>query len=122
MRESLDRPASRWGGRALAALALGALPVAAFAAHPPVTLTDAAGNPIGAASTVPYSPEKTCGECHDVALIAQGYHFQQGRMEGTRLNVSDTFHGAKTAYDASDNCTKGTGAWWKLSDGMYGKH
>ena len=111
-----------WARRlALAAAALG--PAVAMAAHPlTIQLRDAAGNPVTSASTVPYSPEQSCGGCHDLALITQGYHFQQGRTDGaSRIQVSDTFGGAIGAYDASNNPTKGTGAWWKQSDGMYGK-
>ena len=29
----------------------------------------------------PYSPEKTCGQCHDYQRITSGYHFQQGKDE-----------------------------------------
>ena len=116
----------RWVGeglKLLAALAVGA-PAVAWAAHPIFSppLRDAAGNVITAGSTVPYSPEQSCGGCHDNHLIAQGYHFQQGRTNGAGfLNVSDTFAGALMVPDVSGNPTKGTGAWWKLSDGMYGK-
>jgi hypothetical protein len=115
----------RWVGeglKLLAALAVGA-PAVAWAAHPfPVTLRDGTGAAVNAASTAPYSPEQSCGICHDTHLIAQGYHFQQGRTNGAGfLNVSDTFAGALMVPDASGNPTKGTGAWWKLSDGMYGK-
>jgi hypothetical protein len=119
-----------WGARALAAMAV-ALPAAAWAAHPfPITLKDVNGAGITAASTTPVSTEKTCGLCHAAqwATITQGYHFQQGRTNGAGyLNVSDTFLGAligayaDVAGDAQVEPTKGTGAWWKLSDGMYGK-
>lgn len=121
---------ARWGAEALAALAV-ALPAAAWAAHPvPITLKDATGADITSASTVPVSTEKTCGGCHAASwsTITQGYHFQQGRTNGAGyLNVSDTFLGAligayaNVAGDADVEPTKGTGAWWKLSDGMYGK-
>ncbi len=110
--------------RALGAWAIAICPAVSLAAHPfPVTLKDASGNSIDpATSTVPYSPERTCGACHDTHLIAQGYHFQQGRTNGAGyLNVSDTFAGAMMTPDASGNSTLGAGAWWKLSDGMYGK-
>lgn len=117
-----------WPGRvraaALAALALG-LPATALAAHPfTIGLHDAQGNAVTSASTAPYSPSRSCGTsgCHDVGLITQGYHFQQGRTNGAaRVQVSDTFAGAMLSYDASGNPLAGTGAWWKLSDGMYGK-
>ncbi|HSN92837.1 MAG TPA: hypothetical protein VLS93_16520 [Anaeromyxobacteraceae bacterium] len=73
-----------------------------------VVLKDRAGNPIAVGSTVPYSPEATCGgSCHNVAKITEGYHFQQGygTSNANRI-VSDTFNPAKP---------------WLLSDGMYGK-
>jgi mono/diheme cytochrome c family protein len=121
---------ARWGAEALAALAV-ALPAAAWAAHPvPITLKDASGTAIAAGSTAPISTERTCGGCHGAewATVTQGYHFQQGRTNGAgRLNVSDSFVGAligayaDVAGDADVEPTKGTGAWWKLSDGMYGK-
>jgi hypothetical protein len=73
----------------------------------PIVLRDAAGNAIQRGSTTPYSPERTCGGCHDVATITQGYHFQQGRTNADRtLRVSDAFNPVKS---------------WLLSDGMYGK-
>ncbi len=72
-----------------------------------IVLRDGAGNAIAPGSTVPYSPEKTCGGCHDVSVITRGYHFQQGRTDATnQLVVSDTFNPAKP---------------WLLSTGMYGK-
>ena len=112
----------RAGLAALAALVLG-VPAWVQAAHPlNVTLRDAQGNAIASNSTVPYSPERSCGSCHDVALITQGYHFQQGRTNGAaQIQVSDAFAGS-LGYDAiTGNPLKGSGAWWKLSDGMYGK-
>lgn len=72
-----------------------------------VTLKDRAGNPIPVGSTTPYSPEKTCGTCHDTNLITQGYHFQQGKgFSNSDIRVSDNYNAAKP---------------WLLSDGMYGK-
>lgn len=121
---------ARWGARVLSALAL-VLPATSWAAHPiGITLKDASGTDITAASTTPVSTERTCGGCHaaEWATITQGYHFQQGRTNGAgQLNVSDTFLGAlvgayaNVAGDADVEPTRGTGAWWKLSDGMYGK-
>jgi hypothetical protein len=66
-----------------------------------VTLRDRLGNPLAPGSTTPYSPQKTCGGCHDVSVITQGYHFQQGKQV-----VADNYNTAKP---------------WLLSDGMYGK-
>lgn len=72
-----------------------------------VPLKDRNGNPIARGSTTPYSPERTCGGCHDVNVITQGYHFQQGKgLSNTAITVSDTYNPAKP---------------WLLSDGMYGK-
>lgn len=72
-----------------------------------VPLRDAAGNTIARGSTTPYSPERTCGGCHAVDVITQGYHFQQGRTNADgSMRVSDTFNPVKS---------------WLLSDGMYGK-
>ena len=66
-----------------------------------VVLKDRLGNPIARGSTTPYSPEKTCGGCHDFSVITQGYHFQQGKQV-----VADNYNPGKP---------------WLLSDGMYGK-
>ncbi|WP_242339911.1 MULTISPECIES: hypothetical protein [Anaeromyxobacter] len=105
--------------RALGLLAALALPGLGYAAHPfPITLKDAAGTPV-ATSARPYSSEKSCGGCHDFGAITQGYHFQQGRTNAAGdLQVSDTFAGD---IGAGQTYGIGTGAWWKLSDGMYGK-
>ena len=76
--------------------------------HSNIVLRDVLGNPLTAASTTPYSPRQTCGECHDIDAIANGYHFQQGRTDA---------HGAiQTADDFN-----GDGRDWLKSDGMYGK-
>lgn len=52
---------------------------------PPFFLKDQDGNiidPVHAInSKVPYSPKKTCGQCHDYERITSGYHFQQGADE-----------------------------------------
>ena len=66
-----------------------------------IVLRDAAGNAITQGSTTPYSPEKTCGSCHDTAVITRGYHFQQGKDV-----ISDSYNPVKP---------------WLLSPGMYGK-
>ncbi len=72
-----------------------------------IVLRDATGAAILQGSTTPYSPEKTCGGCHDVNVVTRGYHFQQGRTDATnQIVVSDTFNPAKP---------------WLLSAGMYGK-
>jgi hypothetical protein len=56
------------------------LPVAS---HPDVILRDVHGDPLPVTATAPYSPRATCGRCHDVDTIANGYHFQQGRTDST---------------------------------------
>lgn len=76
--------------------------------HKKIVLKGFDGSPLTADSKVPYSPKKTCGACHDYNQITNGYHFQQGRTDGTgKIVVSDTFD---SKYS------------WNLSSGMYGKH
>ncbi len=66
------------------------------------------GNPLTLENKMPYSPKKTCGECHDYDQITNGYHFQQGRTDGTRrIVIRDT-------YDPRHPRN--------LSSGMYGKY
>ena len=47
--------------------------------HPKVTLKDQNGN-LTTDSGYPVSVRKSCGKCHDIDFIANGYHFQQGRL------------------------------------------
>lgn len=76
--------------------------------HTAIVLRDRHGDPIALGSTEPYSPRETCGACHDVDAIANGYHFQQGRTTATAtVQTHDDFFG-----DGRD---------WLRSDGMYGK-
>ena len=76
--------------------------------HSNIVLLDRLGNPLKADSTEPYSPRQTCGACHNVDNIANGYHFQQGRTDKDgNLQLKTDFFG-----DNRD---------WLLSDGMYGK-
>jgi hypothetical protein len=76
--------------------------------HEKIVLRGFDGSPLTTDSRVPYSPRKTCGACHDYDKITRGYHFQQGRTDGTgKIIVSDTFD---SRYS------------WNLSSGMYGKH
>ena len=64
--------------------------------------------PLTLESKMPYSPKKTCGGCHNYDQITNGYHFQQGRTDGTgKIVISDTFD---PQYP------------WSLSSGMYGKY
>ena len=76
--------------------------------HTNLVLRDFEGNPLTADSTVPYSPRMTCGGCHDVDHVMNGYHFQQGRADddGNVVCKDDFFE------DGRD---------YLLSDGMYGK-
>jgi hypothetical protein len=72
-----------------------------------IVLRDRLGNAIPVGATTPYSPEKTCGGCHDTSVITQGYHFQQGKgSSNSSIYVADDFNPTKP---------------WLLSDGMYGK-
>ena len=84
------------------------LPLSQDSVHKKIILKGFDGNPLTLASKAPYSPKKTCGECHDYDRISNGYHFQQGRTDGTReIIISDTFD---PRYP------------WNLSPGMYGKY
>jgi hypothetical protein len=76
--------------------------------HAAVVLRDTLGNPISMGSNTPYSPRHTCGACHDVDSIANGYHFQQGRTDavGNVVCQDDYF---------------GDGRTFIRSAGMYGK-
>ena len=80
------------------------------AGHADVAMRDRLGNPITADSTDPYSPRQTCGAtgCHEIDVIANGYHFQQGRtnVAGDVVTQDDFF---------------GDGRTWLKSAGMYGK-
>jgi hypothetical protein len=76
--------------------------------HKKITLKGFDGSPLNIESEIPYSPKRTCGSCHNYDQITNGYHFQQGRTDGTgRIVISDTFN---PKYP------------WSLSSGMYGKY
>jgi len=78
------------------------------ASHPKIILKGFDGSSLTIDSKIPYSPKKTCGGCHDYVQITNGYHFQQGRTDGTgKIIIRDTFD---PKYP------------WKLSSGMFGKH
>ena len=78
------------------------------ASHEKIVLKGFDGSPFAIDSKTPYSPKKTCGACHDYDQITNGYHFQQGRTDGTRkIIISDTFD---KKYP------------WNLSSGMVGKY
>lgn len=75
--------------------------------HPKIDLRGYDGSLLSMESKSPYSPKKTCGACHDYERITRGYHFQQGRTNGSgKISVSDS-------YDSKYP--------WNLSSGMYGK-
>jgi hypothetical protein len=76
--------------------------------HGKVTIQGFDGSPLRINSKDPYSPKKTCGACHDYEQITRGYHFQQGRTDGTgKIVIRDSFD---PKYP------------WNLSSGMFGKH
>jgi len=78
--------------------------------HRPIPLKDQLGHPITLGSTSGYSGRETCGatDCHDVARIANGTVFQQGRTDSDRnIVMGDDFF--------SD------GRWWIRSAGMHGR-
>ncbi len=62
---------------------------------PPFFLKDEAGNVInpvtGENIDKPYSPRKTCGECHDYDLVVEGFHFQQGRGEPVTKELAERY-------------------------------
>jgi hypothetical protein len=76
--------------------------------HIDVPLLDRLGRPITAGSSEPYSPRKTCGFCHDIDKMANGYHFQQGRTDK---------NGAIIVKEDYNN----DGRKFLRSAGMYGK-
>ena len=81
--------------------------IAAKGDHPPVVLLDHQGREISLHSDIPYSPKKTCGECHDYDAITNAYHFQQGRTD---------IEGNTVVRDDLDSQNP-----WLISRGMYGK-
>ena len=84
------------------------LPATTSSSHLNVVLLDHAGQPLAPGSIEPYSPRQTCGGCHDVDKLANGYHFQQGRTDeaGNIIVAADYF---------------GDGRSYIHSPGMYGK-
>ena len=76
--------------------------------HADVPLLDRLGNPLAVGSTEPYSPRQTCGGCHDIDAVSNGYHFSQGRTDLTgAIVVQDDYFGDGRNY--------------VRSPGMYGK-
>jgi hypothetical protein len=79
----------------------------AWGQHVPVSLKGYDGKELTVDSTKPYSPRQTCGDCHDYDKITNGYHFQQGRTDGSgKIVMSDHFNPKKP---------------WIRSAGMFGK-
>jgi len=75
--------------------------------HEPIVLKGYDGKELTVASKEPYSPRQTCGTCHDYDKITNGYHFQQGRTDGSgKIIMSDNFNPKKL---------------WHKSAGMFGK-
>ena len=76
--------------------------------HEKIVLRGPDGTELTIESKVPYSPKRTCGTCHVYDEITNGYHFQQGRTDGTRrILISDDYDRKLT---------------WNLSSGLYGRH
>lgn len=75
--------------------------------HTPFFLRDYAGNVITVTSSVPYSGRRTCGDCHDIDEIANGFLFQHGRTDlvGSIVMQDDYF---------------GDGRFWIKGPGRYG--
>jgi hypothetical protein len=103
------------------------------AAHPNVTLKDVDGNVIVGGSSVPYSPKKTCGECHNYesnpVTIAKHQRFADGTEESYNViapknGVTAGFHshqGRNVPWgDTQRNFYKLDG--FTSSPGMYGKY
>ncbi len=71
-----------------------------FGVCPPFYLRDEQGRIIdpvhGKNTNEPYSPEKTCGVCHDYKLITSAYHFQQGRGEKVPLWMAKRYPWVKS--------------------------
>ena len=76
--------------------------------HLPIPLKDTLGNVITVGSTRPYSGRHTCGECHDLNFVTNGFLFQQGRTDtdGDFIMKDDYYE---------------DGRWWTKSSGRYGK-
>jgi len=72
---------------------------------PPIHLRDEEGQIINPVRDVladrPYSPKKTCGQCHDYEKITEGYHFTQGA-------------GERATPDQAERCL------WASTPGNYG--
>ena len=76
--------------------------------HLPMPLRDSRGEVITLGSVEPYSARQTCGGCHDLNRVTNGFLFQQGRTatDGT-FDMADDYYA--------------DGRWWIKSSGRYGK-
>jgi hypothetical protein len=76
--------------------------------HLPIPLLDPLGDWIELGSTAPYSGRQTCGPCHDLTIITNGFHFQQGRTDtaGHVVIQDDYFQDGRT---------------WEKSPGRFGR-
>lgn len=60
--------------------------------HHRIPLYDASGAPIGPDSVAPYSTKQTCGKCHDVDRMTQGFHSSPlSWAEGARATEPDFY-------------------------------
>ncbi len=78
--------------------------------HLPIPLRDTSGSILTVTSTAPYSARQTCGvnACHDLDIIANGSHHQQGRTDTVGdIIMHDDFYG--------------DGRWWVRGSGVYGR-
>jgi hypothetical protein len=76
--------------------------------HRPILLKDRQGLVLTANSTEPYSGRSTCGGCHDLDTITNGFLFQQGRTDSDgNLDMADNYNG--------------DGRTWIKSAARYGK-
>ncbi len=79
--------------------------------HLPMPLLDGLGNRLTIDSTIPYSPRRTCGACHDdhdANTVANGEWFQQGRADvAGNVDMRDDYWG--------------DGRYWTKSAGRYGE-
>jgi len=67
--------------------------------HTNISLIDRFGVPIVVGSTEPYSPRQSCQACHDLDLITNAYHFQQGRTDPVGVvHMQDDFFGDGRSY------------------------
>ena len=76
--------------------------------HLPIPLKDSLGSAITINSTAPYDGRRTCGGCHDVDRITNGFLFQQGRTDTSgQIEMRDDYYA--------------DGRFWIKSSGRYGK-